>query len=121
MVSALFDTNILLDHIKGVDAARLELGRYDDRAISIISLMEVLVGTTPATEAPERAFLASFTTVPLDGAVAEEAVRLRRTHRMRLPDAAIWASARLTGRLLVTRNIKDFPAGDPGVREPYRL
>jgi predicted nucleic acid-binding protein len=121
MVSALFDTNILLDHIRGVDAARLEFSRYDDRAISIVTFMEVLVGTTPASEAAERAFLASFTTVALDGAVAEEAVRLRRAHRMRLPDAVIWASARLTGRLLVTRNTKDFPPADPGVRAPYRI
>jgi predicted nucleic acid-binding protein len=121
MVSALFDTNVLLDHIKGIDAARLELSRYDDRAISIITFTEVLVGTTHDREVAERAFLASFTTVALDGDVAEEAAQLRRIHRMRLPDAVIWASARLTGRLLVTRNTKDFPAGDPGVREPYRL
>ena len=35
--------------------------------------------------------------------------------------AIIWASARSSGRLLVTRNIKDFPAGDPGVRATYTL
>ena len=36
-------------------------------------------------------------------------------------DAVIWATAQTTGRLLVTRNTKDFPADDPGIREPYVL
>ena len=121
MVKALFDTNILLDHIRGRDAARRELSLYGDRAISIISFMEVLVGTTPATEANERAFLASFAVIPLDPVIAEDAAALRRATRIRLPDAIIWASARATGRLLVTRNTKDFPVGDPGIREPYRV
>jgi predicted nucleic acid-binding protein len=121
MVTALFDTNVILDHIKGLEAARAELKRYDDRAISIITVIEVLVGTTPATEAAERALLGEFNVVPLDDQVAEEAATLRRVHRMKLPDAVIWASARIQGRLLVSRNSKDFPAGDPGVRIPYRV
>ena len=119
MVTALFDTNIILDHIKGVADAPIELARYDDRAISIVTVIEVLVGVTPASEATERAFLSRFKVVPLDDAVAEEAAVLRRVHGMKLPDAVVWASARVQGRLLVSRNTKDFPAGDPGVRRPY--
>lgn len=119
MVTALFDTNILLDHIKGFRSAFEELSRYDDRAISIITVIEVLVGTTPETESRERALLGDFSIVPLDDAVAEEAARLRRARRVKLPDAVIWASARSQGRLLVTRNTKDFPADDPSVRHPY--
>jgi predicted nucleic acid-binding protein len=119
MVKALFDTNILLDLIKGIADARIEVKRYDDRAISIITVIEVLVGTTPATEAVERALLGQFTVVPLDDDVAEAAAAVRRAHRVKLPDAVVWASARTQGRLLVTRNTKDFPAGDPGIRHPY--
>ena len=44
MVSALFDTNILIDYLNGVEAARTELGRYSDKAISLITWMEVMVG-----------------------------------------------------------------------------
>ena len=121
MVKALFDTNIILDHIKGIDGAMLELIRYADRAISIVTFIEVLVGTTPTTEATERALLSQFQIVLLDNEVAEEAAALRRTHRMKLPDAIIWASARVQGRLLVTRNTKDFPSSDPGVRIPYTV
>lgn len=119
MVKALFDTNIILDHIKGVKDAPVELALYDDRAISIVTVIEVLVGVTPASEAAERAFLGRFAVIPLDDDVAEQAALLRRAHRMKLPDAVVWASARREGRLLVTRNTKDFPVGDPGVRHPY--
>jgi predicted nucleic acid-binding protein len=59
--------------------------------------------------------------IELDGAIAEDAVNLRRRYRMKLPDAIVWASARRDGRLLVTRNSKDFPPSDPGVRLPYTL
>jgi predicted nucleic acid-binding protein len=121
MVRALFDSNILVDFLRDVAEARAELGRYEDRAISIVTWIEVMVGAGPETEQGTREFLSSFEVVDLQAAVAEDAARLRRAHRMKLPDAIIWASARQTGRLLVTRNTKNFPADDPGVREPYKL
>ncbi len=121
MVAALFDTNILLDHLKAVPAAKREIVRYEDIAISIVTRMEVLVGAEPESETATRKFLDSFKTVPLDDAVAEQAIILRRRHRLKLSDAIIWASAIVQGRLLVTRDTKDFPANDPGVRTPYKL
>ena len=121
MVKALFDTNILIDYLSGVEAARTELALYDDSAISMITWMEVMVGATPELEASTRAFLLGFTTIAINAGVAEIAVQLRKTHRLRLPDAIIWATAKTDGRLLVTRNVKDFPASAPGVREPYRI
>jgi len=119
MVKALFDSNILIDHLKGVPDASSEIVRYDDRAISIVTWIEILVGASPANEASVRAFLGGFVVFDLGQSVAEEAASLRRIHRLKLPDAAIWATARIDGRLLVTRNTRDFPAGDPGVRHPY--
>jgi predicted nucleic acid-binding protein len=59
--------------------------------------------------------------VAVDEQVAERAVSLRRSRRIKLPDAVIWASAQAHAMLLVTRNTKDFPADDPGIRAPYRL
>ena len=119
---ALIDTNILIDYLQGMEAARDELGRFADPAISIITWMEVLVG---ASDDPEenrlRSFLSRFELVAIDHAVSELAVAIRREHRIRLPDAIIWASARAIGGLLVTRNTRDFPAHDPGVRVPYGI
>ncbi|RLA59736.1 MAG: VapC toxin family PIN domain ribonuclease, partial [Gammaproteobacteria bacterium] len=59
--------------------------------------------------------------VAIDAKVAETAVSIRREHKMRLPDAIIWASAKRESALLVSRNTKDFPADMPDVRAPYRL
>jgi predicted nucleic acid-binding protein len=121
MVKALFDTNILIDYLNAISQARDELNRYEERAISIITWMEVMVGTEGRLEAPTRAFLDGFEVIGLDTRVAERAVLLRREKRVKLPDAVIWASAQVNGMLLVTRNSKDFPVDDPGVRMPYGL
>ncbi len=121
MVKALFDTNILIDFLNGIDAAREELARYDDPAISIITWMEVMVVASDATSAPTRAVLSRYPVIALDEAIALRSVELRRAHRLELPDAIVWASAITQGRLLITRNEKDFPADDPGVRIPYRV
>ena len=121
MVAALFDSNILVDHMRGYPQAMAEVDRYDDRAISIITWIEVMVGVPPELSEPARRLLDEFSVLGLDGPIAERAVSLRQTHRLKLPDAVIWATAQCHGRLLVTRNIRDFPPDDPGVRAPYRL
>ena len=121
MVKALFDTNILIDYLRGIQAARAELGRYNDKAISIVSWMEVLAGAPAAAERGTRDFLDGFTVVDLDHAVAERAVALRRQHRVKLPDAIVWASALVHAMLLVTRETRGFTKDDPGVRVPYAV
>jgi len=119
VVKALFDTNILIDFLQGEPETREEFARYDDLAISIVSWMEVMVGATEATSTATRAFLSRFEVVGIDMSVAETAVELRQAHRIKLPDAIIWATARRRNRLLVTRNTRDFPSTDPGIRMPY--
>jgi len=118
-VKALLDTNILIDYLNGIEAAREEIARYDTRLISTITWMEVMAGTTENEEATVRAFLSGFQQIPVNSDVAELAVKIRREHRIRLPDAIIWASARSESALLVSRNSKDFPPDTPGVRMPY--
>ncbi len=121
-MKALFDTNILIDYLKGIEPARQELSRFDDPAISVITFMEVLVGASgDAEETALRKFLRRFERIALSEAIAERAIRLRRAHRLRLPDAIIWATAQEESRLLVTRNTRDFSPDIPGIRVPYAL
>ncbi len=121
MVRALFDTNVLVDYLNAVPQARAELQRYTEKAISIITWMEVMIGADGDVEDATRAFLGGFDVVVVDRQIAERAVILRRSHRIKLPDAIIWATAQANAMLFVTRNTKDFPADDPGVRMPYKL
>jgi len=118
---ALFDTNILIDYLNGVDAAKTELARYERPAISVISWIEVLAGTKAAVETETRKFLAIFERLELSEAIADRAVALRHSEKMRVPDAIILATARVENLVLVTRNTKDFPADAPGIRVPYRI
>jgi len=120
-VNALLDSDILLDFLDGYGAAAREIARYHECCVSIVSWMEILAGArNQADEDVRRGFLGHFRIVPLTAQVAEEAVRLRREYRLKLPDAVIWASAITENCLLVSRNTKHFPANQASVRFPYR-
>ncbi|MES2830497.1 MAG: type II toxin-antitoxin system VapC family toxin [Pseudomonadota bacterium] len=121
MVRTLFDTNILIDYLNGVEQAQAELARFSDKAISLVTWMEVMVGATTETAPAIRRFLFSLQTIPVDNAIGELAVSLRQQHKIKLPDAIIWATAQVQGLILVTRNTKDFSATEPGVHIPYLL
>lgn len=118
---AVFDTNIVIDALNGVAEADAEYSRYERVLISRITWIEVLIGAE-GDDSELRDFLEThFEIVPLDLAVAETAVQLRRAHRIRLPDAIIWVTARLNDAVLVTRNTKDFNPEWEDIRLPYTL
>ena len=71
MVKALFDTNILIDFLNAIPRAREEIALYQDKAISIVTWMEVLVGAPPTVERATRDFLAGFDVIGLDGKIAQ--------------------------------------------------
>lgn len=118
---AVFDTNIVIDALNGVTDADVEYGRYTRVLISHITWIEVMVGARE-DEAQVRNLLETrFEMIPLDLAVAEKSVDLRRSYRLRLPDAIIWATAQVHAAVLVTRNTRDFDATWNGIRVPYQL
>ncbi|HEY4417145.1 MAG TPA: type II toxin-antitoxin system VapC family toxin [Verrucomicrobiae bacterium] len=122
MMKAVFDTNILVDYLNGVAAASREIEQYEEIAISIVTWMEVMSGVDDAREeAITREFLSRFKVQPVEKNVGERAVKIRQQHKLKLPDAMIWATAKELGRILVTRNTKDFPEKDAGIRVPYRV
>jgi len=117
-----FDSNILVDALNAVPQARLEISRARRRWISRITWIEVLSGVPEGAGAATEIFLSRFSVREIDEEIARRAAAIRAERRsIRLPDAIIWASAQTSGRVLVTRNIKDFPARMPGIRVPYTL
>lgn len=121
-MKAVFDTNILVDYLNGIEEAKTELSRYKTRLVSVITQIEILVGVEDADEeSAVRAFLSTFQIKDLTEGISEEAVRIRRDTRMKIPDAIVYATAKSEGCLLVTRNKKDFKLEWPDVRIPYEV
>lgn len=121
-MKAVLDTNILVDYLHGIEQARGEIDRYDKPTISLITWIEILIGAQDKQEEGTlRRFLQRFETLGVSSEVATQAVEIRKKHRIRLPDAIIWATALAHESLLVTRNTRDFPRDHPDVRVPYQL
>ena len=118
-----FDSNILIDTLRGFPEARDELRRAAQRGRLWVSRMVwIEVMSEGDGEELRRAamLLSGFSIDEVDAEVGERAAALRRERSgMKTPDAIILATALLRGRVLVTRNIKDFPAEMPGIRVPY--
>lgn len=121
MVKQLFDTNILINSLKGTHQARNELALYPDKSISIVMRMEIQLENVPAEQSAVDQFLLRFTVLPLETQGSKKAVALRKSSRVKLPDAIIWATAQCHKWLLITRNSKDFSPSAPDVRVPYVL
>ena len=119
-MSAFFDTNILIDMLAGYAPALAEAGQHSEIGISRVTWIEVLIGAPDsAVQQSWESFMDQFEIVEIDEDVSREGIALRKQHRIKLPDALIWASARAYGADLVTRNTRDFSSGMPGVRVPY--
>jgi predicted nucleic acid-binding protein len=119
---AVFDSNIVIDFLNGLEPARGELAQYKKAYISPITWVEAQVkAPVGLEEATRQAIDANFERLELDEKTLLTGLELRRSLRLKLPDALILASARVNGWLLVSRNTKDFPASMLGVRVPYEL
>ena len=121
-----FDANILIDALAGYPPARNEIARAADHGsrpwISRMAWIEVLAKGDEAIVREATAFLSRFGLDEIDDEIARRAAALRRERpRLKSPDAIILAAAQIRGRVLVTRNTKDFPASMPGIRVPYIL
>jgi predicted nucleic acid-binding protein len=121
-----FDANIVIDALAGFVPARSEIRRAVDFGarpwISRMAWIEVLSKGDERMVQGALAFLSRFGLDEIDDEVSRRAAALRRERpRLKSPDAIILATAQIRGRVLVTRNTKDFPAEMPGIRVPYIL
>lgn len=106
----LLDSNIVIYASKPEYSRLHKLIAEHAPAVSAISYVEVL-GYHQLTESDRLHFLGFFSSaliLPITTAVIERAALLRQARKMSLGDALVAATALLTGRTLVTRNIKDF-------------
>lgn len=118
---AVFDTNIVIDALNGISEADTEFDLYERVIISRITWMEILVGEKESDKQLRDFLEDHFEIAPIDLTISEIAVQVRRQYRMRLPDAIIWATAKVYSAVLVTRNTKDFDPNWDGIRVPYEI
>jgi predicted nucleic acid-binding protein len=121
-----FDANILIDALWDHPPAHEEIRRASASGgriwISRMAWIEVLSKGDESLVRDALRFLARFSIDEVDEETALRAASLRRERpRLKSLDAIIFASAQVRGRVLITRNTRDFPAQMPGIRVPYRL
>jgi predicted nucleic acid-binding protein len=121
-----FDSNIIIDALAGFGPARAEIDRATDfgsRAwISRVVWIEVMSKGEGDGLRRAETLLTGFSVDEVDAEIGRRAAALRRERgRLKAMDAIILATALTRGRVLITRNIKDFPANMPGIRVPYML
>lgn len=112
------DTNIIIDHLKGVPQASRQLREIEaghlEGIISTITVMELLAAPRISKQRLEalRGFLAIFEHAPVDGRIAAKAGSLlskyRSSHGLNPMDALIAATAFIYDSVLFTLNKKHF-------------
>lgn len=107
-IDHLLDSNIVIGLLKGdpaVVALALQSGLTLSRAgVSQITRMELLgfPAITPAEEQATRALLNLCQVIGISDEIEAQAIRLRRSGGLKLPDAIIAATALVTGGRLLT-------------------
>jgi len=119
-VTALFDTSVLLDYLVGDKRAVEVFNRFQHRALSVITWVEVMSAAPPAQAEATRAFLRSFERLSISEAIADEALRLIQ-ERPGLPfhRALTWATARVNQLVYVTVEGAFTRPTDKRVLVPY--
>lgn len=123
----LIDANVIIDYIserlndKG--SAFVETVFNTGFNVSVVVKIEVLgYNDVPAKMRLLEEFLAPAVIFPLDNAVTQKTIVLRRIQKLKLGDAIIAATALVNNLTLITRNTVDFK-NIPGITliDPHAL
>ena len=99
------DTNVALYYLGGRLINTLPAGQY---FVSVITEIELL--SYPSLSSDQevliRDFLTHVTVMGLDSNIKDLAIALRKTYRLKLPDAVVAATAKFLNAMLLTNDIK---------------
>lgn len=127
MNELVFDTCILIDHLRGVNAATELIKEVKEGLtvgyVSILTEAE-LFAERDSEDKNNRALLVEllslFNKIDVDETIARIAGEFKRKYDISLSDAIIAATAFTTRCKLLTQNVKDFKkVSDINVEKPY--
>ncbi len=118
--SVLLDSNIII-YLSKREIPLSFLDQFDEHCISIITYMEVLgyQFREPKEEAFIREMLEVFGILYIDQTIADMTIKIRKEFRIKLPDAIIAATAKVSNLHLATKNIDDFKNIDIQIANPF--
>lgn len=123
----LFDTDVLIDHLRGVKQATEVLKESQSLyqiVISTITLAEIEAGLRESEREIVKKFLNFFQYMDVTESIAKKAGEYKRiynaSHKILLPDALIAATAFSLKSPLYTLNNKHYPMSDITVHVPYK-
>jgi predicted nucleic acid-binding protein len=120
----LFDTDILIDILRGREATRtflLDLMDHSVPCCSVISVAELYAGMRPEEKHATDVLLDGLVIIPIVREIAEVAGRFKsrvKSRRLELADCLIAATAFVEGAVLATGNTKDYPMSEITVINP---
>lgn len=124
MSKVLFDTDILIDILRGREAIRtflLDRTAHSVPCCSVISVAELYAGMRPEEKHATDALLDALVIAPVTREIAETAGRFKRrvkSRRLELADCLIAATAFVEGAALATGNTKDYPMPEIALLNP---
>lgn len=126
--SALIDTNILIDHLRGrpsaTDFLKSLIINETKLVCSVITHIELLAGMRSGEDKQIRSLLQIFDEAQVDIAIAELAGKymnlFMKSHGLTAGDAILAATAKKMSTVLYTLNAKHFPMSDICVTIPYK-
>ena len=108
------DTNVVIELLGGVLPVSgkdwlQDIIDQNLHALSVINEIEFLgFESTNAEMKVMEAFTDASAILPLSDAIVQKTIELRKTYRIKLPDAIIAATALTHNLTLITRNTSDF-------------
>lgn len=121
----LFDTSVLIAHLRGDERATVLLASVstDERLVSVLARVEIEGGMHSAERAQVASLFGVIRLLPVSDAIASRAAehlrRYRRSHSgIDLVDYVVAATAELHDATLATLNVRHFPMFK-GLRPPW--
>jgi hypothetical protein len=118
-MSAVFDTGIVTDYLRGYKPAANAFKRFPHRAITVATWVEVMSEAPEGLSLQTREFLRTFERLAISEGISDRALGLIEKHPgLKLRHAIPWATALSNELIYITRDLPEDWA-DKNLWVPY--